>query len=47
GTDLKDAIIIGKQFIQGAIAGGIEVGHGHGPTNHWADLSEDVVVESE
>ena len=47
GTDLKDAIIIGKQFIQGAIADGIEVGHGHGPTNHWADLSEDVVVESE
>lgn len=47
GTGLKDAIIIGKQFIQGAIADGIDVGHGHGPTNHWADLSDDVVVESE
>lgn len=47
GTDLKDAIIIGKQFIQGAIADGIDVGHGHGPTNHWADLSDDIVVESE
>lgn len=46
GTDLKDAIIIGKQFIQGAISDGIDVGHGHGPTNHWADLSDDVVVES-
>ncbi|MEY8371602.1 bifunctional hydroxymethylpyrimidine kinase/phosphomethylpyrimidine kinase [Aerococcaceae bacterium 50-4] len=47
GTALKEAIIIGKQFIQGAIKDGIDVGHGHGPTNHWAELSDDIVVENE
>ena len=47
GSELKEAIIIAKRFIQGAITDGINVGHGHGPTNHWADLSDEVVVESE
>lgn len=47
GSELKEAIIIAKRFIQGAIADGINVGHGHGPTNHWADLSDEVLVESE
>lgn len=47
GSELKAAIVIAKQFIQGAIADSIDVGHGHGPTNHWADLSDDVLVESE
>ena len=36
GTPLEAAIVIGKQFIQGAISQAISVGHGHGPTNHWA-----------
>lgn len=45
GTPLKAAIIIGKQFIQAAISDGIDVGHGHGPTNHWAGLSNEIVVE--
>ncbi|XJS11333.1 bifunctional hydroxymethylpyrimidine kinase/phosphomethylpyrimidine kinase [Aerococcaceae bacterium WGS1372] len=45
GEDLKSAIITAKRFIQGAIADGIDVGHGHGPTNHWAALSSDIVVE--
>lgn len=44
GSSLKDAIIIGKRFIQGAITDGIAVGHGHGPTNHWAVLSDAVTV---
>ncbi|AST84462.1 bifunctional hydroxymethylpyrimidine kinase/phosphomethylpyrimidine kinase [Latilactobacillus sakei] len=33
---LKKAIQISKAFIQAAIANPIAVGHGHGPTNHWA-----------
>ena len=36
GTPLKTAIQISKAFIQAAIANPIAVGHGHGPTNHWA-----------
>lgn len=35
GTPLKEAILIGKAFIQAAIADPIAVGHGHGPVNHW------------
>ena len=42
GADMTTAIKTAKAFIQGAIAQGIQVGHGHGPTNHWATLSEDV-----
>lgn len=45
GATVKEAIITAKKFIQGAIQEGIFVGHGHGPTNHWAQLSEDVRVE--
>lgn len=44
GLSVKEAILIGKQFIQGAIREELFVGHGHGPTNHWASLSEEVVV---
>ncbi|WP_413476697.1 bifunctional hydroxymethylpyrimidine kinase/phosphomethylpyrimidine kinase [Latilactobacillus fuchuensis] len=36
GTPLKQAIRISKAYIQAAIANPIAVGHGHGPTNHWA-----------
>ncbi|MFK5280585.1 bifunctional hydroxymethylpyrimidine kinase/phosphomethylpyrimidine kinase, partial [Lacticaseibacillus paracasei] len=39
---LKAAIMTAKAFLQGAISHGISVGHGHGPTNHWAKLSEKV-----
>ena len=42
GSDPKQAIIIGKQYIQGAIEDGLHVGHGHGPVNHWAVLSNRV-----
>lgn len=44
GKELQEAIILAKRFIQGAITDGIDVGHGHGPTNHWASLSDDVSV---
>ena len=44
GKDLKEAIIIGKKFIQAAISQPIFVGHGHGPTNHWAEISDDILI---
>ncbi|ANK60591.1 bifunctional hydroxymethylpyrimidine kinase/phosphomethylpyrimidine kinase [Loigolactobacillus backii] len=36
GKSVEAAIRLAKAFIQAAIADGIDVGHGHGPTNHWA-----------
>lgn len=36
GKSLKQALQIGKAFINAAISDGIQVGHGHGPLNHWA-----------
>lgn len=46
GTPVKEAIIIGKQFIQGAIEQELFVGHGHGPTNHWASLETNILYEA-
>lgn len=45
GAEMKEAIMTAKAFIQGAIQDGIFVGHGHGPTNHWAALSEKIQIE--
>lgn len=36
GKSVLEAVTIAKGFIQAAIADGIQVGHGNGPTNHWA-----------
>lgn len=36
GKSVKNAVTTAKAFIAAAIADGILVGHGHGPTNHWA-----------
>lgn len=36
GFSLKEAIIEAKRFIQMAIQHGLQLGHGHGPTNHFA-----------
>lgn len=36
GKPLKEAIATAKEYITSAIYHGIEVGHGHGPTNHAA-----------
>lgn len=36
GQSVPDAVHTAKAFIAAAIADGILVGHGHGPTNHWA-----------
>lgn len=36
GQSVERAVEIAKAFIQAAISHPIEVGHGQGPTNHWA-----------
>lgn len=36
GFTASDAVIDAKYFIQAAIANGLQLGTGHGPTNHWA-----------
>lgn len=36
GLDVLDAIQNGRSFIQAAIEDGLNMGQGHGPTNHWA-----------
>ncbi|MCY9806333.1 bifunctional hydroxymethylpyrimidine kinase/phosphomethylpyrimidine kinase [Lentilactobacillus senioris] len=36
GADIKTAIQRAKRYVSATIANGIEVGHGHGPLNHWA-----------
>lgn len=36
GQPILEATVIAKQFIQSAITHGLEIGAGHGPTNHWA-----------
>ncbi|OMP66186.1 bifunctional hydroxymethylpyrimidine kinase/phosphomethylpyrimidine kinase [Domibacillus epiphyticus] len=36
GGSVRVAAETAKQFIQAAIEDGINIGNGHGPTNHWA-----------
>lgn len=36
GEVLIDATVTAKRFIQSAITHGLNIGAGHGPTNHWA-----------
>ncbi|GAY72072.1 bifunctional hydroxymethylpyrimidine kinase/phosphomethylpyrimidine kinase [Lentilactobacillus kosonis] len=36
GQSVEEAIRIGKQYVSATISQGIQVGHGHGPLNHWA-----------
>ncbi|RGI30335.1 bifunctional hydroxymethylpyrimidine kinase/phosphomethylpyrimidine kinase [Melissococcus sp. OM08-11BH] len=45
GKSVKEAIHIAKSFIQGAIEQEIFVGHGHGPTNHWAIPAQDILID--
>jgi hydroxymethylpyrimidine/phosphomethylpyrimidine kinase len=37
GDDPIQAITIAKQYITAAIGTAADLGHGHGPVNHWAD----------
>ncbi|MBT2679640.1 bifunctional hydroxymethylpyrimidine kinase/phosphomethylpyrimidine kinase [Bacillus sp. ISL-35] len=36
GSSVHEAVSAGKDFIQAAIANPLNIGNGHGPTNHWA-----------
>nr|WP_263327458.1 bifunctional hydroxymethylpyrimidine kinase/phosphomethylpyrimidine kinase [Neobacillus sp. Marseille-Q6967] len=36
GLTVYDAVNVAKKFIQAAIEDQLEIGQGHGPTNHWA-----------
>lgn len=36
GVTMENAIRIGKAYVEVTIRDGIQVGHGHGPLNHWA-----------
>lgn len=36
GSNVYEAVSIAKNFIQAAIEDDLEIGGGHGPTNHWA-----------
>jgi hydroxymethylpyrimidine/phosphomethylpyrimidine kinase len=36
GSNVKEAVQTAKDFIQAAIENELGIGHGHGPTNHWA-----------
>lgn len=36
GSDVARAVDTAKRFVQAAIEDTLEIGQGHGPTNHWA-----------
>ncbi|GAW98247.1 bifunctional hydroxymethylpyrimidine kinase/phosphomethylpyrimidine kinase [Secundilactobacillus mixtipabuli] len=36
GNDIESSIRVAKDFVEAAIRNTIQVGHGHGPLNHWA-----------
>lgn len=36
GYTVKEAVVTAKEFIQAAIEDQLDIGQGHGPTNHWA-----------
>ncbi|PJG83420.1 bifunctional hydroxymethylpyrimidine kinase/phosphomethylpyrimidine kinase [Caviibacterium pharyngocola] len=36
GESIESAVKTAKAFISAAIANPLNIGHGHGPTNHWA-----------
>ncbi len=36
GKSMEEAVGIGIDFVHTAILDGVDIGHGHGPTNHWA-----------
>ncbi|MBU3015954.1 bifunctional hydroxymethylpyrimidine kinase/phosphomethylpyrimidine kinase [Poseidonibacter lekithochrous] len=36
GNSIKQSIFLAKEFISAAISNPLNIGSGHGPTNHWA-----------
>lgn len=47
GNDLKSAVYLAKDFITMAIGSPLNIGKGHGPTNHWAYSDKKNRVEYE
>lgn len=41
GHSMEEAIRTGKAYVEATIRDGINVGHGHGPLNHWAQIKGD------
>ncbi|WP_047998689.1 bifunctional hydroxymethylpyrimidine kinase/phosphomethylpyrimidine kinase [Lactiplantibacillus herbarum] len=44
GQSRMNAIKTAKAYVAGTIKASIQVGHGHGPLNHWAALSNEVTT---
>lgn len=44
GQSMAAAIKTAKAYVAGTIKATIQVGHGHGPLNHWANPSSEVTV---
>jgi len=44
GQSMVNAIKTAKAYVAGTIKDSIQVGHGHGPLNHWAALSNEVTT---
>ncbi|MEW8969104.1 MAG: bifunctional hydroxymethylpyrimidine kinase/phosphomethylpyrimidine kinase [Mesobacillus sp.] len=36
GASVQEGVSVAKEFIQAAVANPLDIGNGHGPTNHWA-----------
>ena len=36
GNSIKQSIVLAKEYISAAISNPLNIGSGHGPTNHWA-----------
>lgn len=47
GHDIHDSVQLAKSFVTDAIAYGLELGKGHGPTNHWGYRLKSTPNESE
>ena len=41
GQSLDDAVLHAKNYISGALAAGLDLGHGSGPMNHGFDIVGD------
>lgn len=41
GKSMEESLRIGKNYVEATIKQGINVGHGHGPLNHWAKIEEE------
>lgn len=45
GANVYEAVLKAKDFIQAAIEDDLEIGQGHGPTNHWAFGKRKIIKE--